>query len=78
MEQLLTIIKIDFVLFLIVVAFVKLMKFLGKGLRFSEIFISVHKWYKMKKIILTNSKYFRLTLYSVIYTIFVGFKVDAF
>jgi hypothetical protein len=49
MEQLLNIIKIDFVLFLIVVAFVKLMKFLGKGLRFSEIFIFVHKWYKMKK-----------------------------
>ena len=49
MEQLLNILKIDFVLFLIVVAFVKLMKFLGKGLRFSEIFISVHKWYKMKK-----------------------------
>lgn len=49
MEQLLTIIEINFVLFLIVVTFVKLMKFLGKGLRFSEIFISVHKCYKMKK-----------------------------
>ena len=49
MKQLLSIIKIDFVLFLIVAAFVKLMKFLGRGLRFSEIFISVHKWYKDEK-----------------------------